>query len=72
MTWRPICVGEAQVWLLRSSAPSVELGPLLVEVAAEADFEFVTKNLPGSWKEIEDERENLYNFLTAMGRLRLG
>ena len=34
MTWRPICVGEAQVWLLRSSAASVELGQLLVEVAA--------------------------------------
>ena len=34
MTWRPICVGEAQVWLLRSSTASVELGQLLVEVAA--------------------------------------
>ena len=34
MTWRPICVSEAQVWLLRGSAASVELGQLLVEVAA--------------------------------------
>ena len=34
MTWRPIRVGEAQVWLLRSSTASVELGQLLFEVAA--------------------------------------
>ena len=34
MTWRPICVGEAQVWLLRSSTASVELGQLLIEEVA--------------------------------------
>ena len=34
MTWRPIRVGEAQVWLLRSSTASVELGQLLIEEVA--------------------------------------